>query len=366
MNRRHFLALGGASTLARGLGRLPGCGVALAAAPRAAIAAGDAPLDPAARMLFADAARAPSSHNTQPWRLLPRGGPDWRLQAAAETRLPVVDPAQREQGISLGAFMAALEVAAAAHGRQVEAAPAEADGALDFRIVPGPPDTTRLAALRGRRTLRRGLAACPVDRALLEAQGSPACTVKVLAGNSPAAAQLRAGTLAAAELQDRDEAVWVELAHWVRWREADTARNPTGLTPATMELPPWARLWVEAFYDADDVRAPAFRARALAALRQQCGEGAGWLVLATPGDTAADHHAAGRSLLGVWLVAHRAGLALHPMSQALELPAVRAELGGRLGLGALQGVLRLGRPPAHLPPVSPRWAPERLILTRST
>ncbi len=61
------------------------------------------------------AAKAPSSHNTQPWTF--RVGPDRIELVADRTRaLPVTDPYDRELTISCGAALFNLELAAKAHG----------------------------------------------------------------------------------------------------------------------------------------------------------------------------------------------------------------------------------------------------------
>jgi hypothetical protein len=65
--------------------------------------------------LVADAPRAPSSHNTQPWRFR-LTGTGVELYAERTRALPVNDPNDRELAISCGAALANLTVSAAHHG----------------------------------------------------------------------------------------------------------------------------------------------------------------------------------------------------------------------------------------------------------
>ena len=69
--------------------------------------------------LVGDAVRAPSSHNTQPWRFSADGN-TVQLYADRARALPVNDPDDRELVISCGAALGNLVVSAAHHGWAAE------------------------------------------------------------------------------------------------------------------------------------------------------------------------------------------------------------------------------------------------------
>jgi len=322
---------------------------------------GATPLSPWLDALLQDAARAPSSHNSQPWSLLLQSPKRWQMRLESSRRLEVVDPHCREAWISLGAFYAALETSAVARGLRLDlqgtGSASEGADTADIAIRACSPDTEWLASLRARRCLRRDLSGATVDaRALQIASATDGVVSQFLPLASAEAQAISLHTVEAEVIQQRMEAVWKELADWVRWSASAEQANPTGITPAGMELPLLARLWVAATYGREDVVAPDFRLRSLQSCRQCVNEGAGWWVIATPGDDRDAWLAAGRCLMRVWLASTRMGLALHPMSQALEIPEIRERLAQRLGLGNLQMLIRIGKPPRMLEPVSPRLA----------
>jgi len=343
MNRRHFLRAGASLTAA--------CAVFPAAL--ADVAGTNAP-----RTLLGDAALAPSSHNTQPWRIAIHDARRWTLSPATERALTVVDPQRRELWVSLGAFVAALEVSAAARGLHVESVfTAAPTPHVEIALSPSAVDDTGLAALRQRRTLRKSLGPLGDADALVAACAGPSSTARFFDAGTPGAQTLARATLDANRLQAADDAVWVELSRWIRWRESEARANPTGITPEMMELPWLARRWTEATYAPADVLTPSFRERSTALVEQQVSEGAGWIVFVTDGDGPRDWLRAGTDLMRLWLRGVPLALAIHPMSQALEIPAAREALENTLGIGHIPLLVRVGHRAYPQGRVSPRLAP---------
>ncbi|PPF43141.1 hypothetical protein C5B85_14390 [Pseudoclavibacter sp. AY1F1] len=80
--------------------------------------------------IIADAASAPSAHNTQPWSPRMIGdGAAVELRVSRKRTLPASDPTGRDTLLGLGAWLEAFSVSAAAHGVdfEVEVLPALAD-----------------------------------------------------------------------------------------------------------------------------------------------------------------------------------------------------------------------------------------------
>jgi len=357
MDRRLFIAYG-----------LSSCMVAALAACRSQPLPHPSPVAPARLLpsawqaILTDAARAPSSHNIQPWQLQLDTPTHGQLFPSPSRKQTVTDPASRETWISLGAFTLALEVAAQARGYRLETEWAASTPAqLQITLHPCQAADQWLACLRQRRSLRRNLAPAQVDAKRWSTADGQRSTAFYLPHNTAEADRIAQTTVEASLTQAGDDAVWQELADWIRWREEDARHNPTGITPTSMELPWLAQRWVAAFYGREDVLAPAFRQRSLDLTHSQVQEGAGWLVIATPDDSLQSHYAAGRHLMRCWLAATAQGLALHPMSQALEVEPFRHSLGKDLGSAHLQMLLRVGRPPSYPAPASPRLAPEEFV-----
>ena len=363
MNRRTFLGHGLIAGTSAGLGA---CAV-----PTTAPSANELPpanqtsrLPSALENLLRDAARAPSSHNSQPWRILIQSAQRWCLQRDDSRSLPAVDPRKREAWISLGAFHAALETSARARGMRVDTQNLDiASNTIDIAWSAAPHDTEWLTALRSRRCLRRNLAATPIDTQFLSAASTVmGAECGFIPSGSTEAESIARYTMDAESRQQGVDVIWEELADWIRWNDEATHRHQTGLTPAGMELPYLIRLWVAAWYDRAEVIAPAFRARSLLLCNQQVKEGAGWLLITTPHDDPESWLAAGRCLMRVWLACSRMELALHPMSQSLEVDSLREALGNELSRGYVQMILRIGKPPRLAPPVSPRLDPFKFAM----
>ena len=98
------------------------------------------------RALVVHAVRAPSSHNSQPWRFGVTNGV-LELRADRRRALPVADPQGRELVISCGAALGFLAVAARHFGREA---------AIDLLPDPADPELAGPADARVRMTMIAG------------------------------------------------------------------------------------------------------------------------------------------------------------------------------------------------------------------
>ena len=137
------------------------------------------------------ACRAPSVHNTQPWRWRVIGDARIELQADRRRQLPVSDPSGRNLALSCGAALHHSIVAAQAVGlvAEIELVPSPADEDLLARIHLSPGEATpealeALIALERRCTDRRRFTSWPIPDARLAhlakaASGSGAYAIPV-------------------------------------------------------------------------------------------------------------------------------------------------------------------------------------------
>lgn len=308
-------------------------------------------------ILIGYATRAPSSHNSQPWRFVTAGPSDIRLFADRSRRLPVGDPEGRELTMSCGAALENLVVAARGFGfvARVHAMPDPAwpDLLASVRIEPGdwPTDDELLLfdAIERRHTSRAHFAADPVSPWLVESLVGVASTreaalvpVRDAAGRGMLRALVEEG-----DRQLFADAAWRgELASWIRSpRQSDGMA--LGCVPALL-----ARLTLRAVDVGSAVcaadRALIERAPLLA-------------VIGTADDTPASWLAAGRALERVLLTATRYGLQAGFLNQPVQVAALRTQLGRLVGCRCPQAVLRLGHPASALR-ATPRRAIEDVIV----
>ena len=287
--------------------------------------------------LVVDAAvRAPSVHNTQPWRFtLADSG--LTLRADRHRLLSNLDPDGRQLHLSCGAALMHARLAVRAAGRQPR-----------VRLLPDPDDRDVLAEL----TLGEPAEATPDEVALDAAaavrhtfRGSfrdddlPDGLIRTLrrAAASEGAFvhpvtrredQLVAAALLARadETERQDPAYREELRAWTR--EASGAPDGVPLAPSPLAM--------------DDV----FTLRDFGSGGHgRWGRGGTVLVLATDTDDATAWLQAGQALALVLLELTRAGAAASPLGQVLDLPDSRARLRTLLGLGGYpQMLLRVGLP----------------------
>lgn len=299
--------------------------------------------------LIEAADRAPSSHNTQPWRwVVDPGGPSLDLYADRSRALPHNDPEGRELTISCGAALFALRVAAAhaGLGTWVDVLPdrADRDHLATVRLGGPPgPEADLFPALGERRTHHGRFSRGTIPQAVLDRMDEAARIEG--AGLQPLGLCQRD---AVAELvAEGDRLLWCdrswrhELARWFR-----TRRTGLGLPVSAPALIPTRAV-------VSRVDLGSRRAEVDAAVV----DGAPTvMVLCTHQDDPEAWLRAGQGLMRVLLVATRAGVAAGFENQPCQAsPALRARLAAIVGGLAPQLVVCLGadetrgRPTPRLP-----------------
>ena len=303
----------------------------------------------------AEAVRAPSSHNTQPW-LFERADDGLRLYADRTRALPVNDPEDRELTMSCGAALLTLRVAVAGQGAGTEVTllPEGDDSDLLATVaVGGAADPARAAlapAIAARHTHRGDFEAAPVEAEIVqrlaaaaEAEGAHLAAVE---GDSLRAAL--ADLVAEGDATQWADPRWRrELAMWMHPR-----RMGDGLAMPGVAVPV-ARFAVRHFDMGDRIGAQdAERARAAPCLA----------VLGTEGDTPRDWLRAGMALARVLLVAAEAGLQAGYLNQPLQIAALRPRVQTLVrDAGLPQSVLRLGLPDGP-PSATPRRPADEILV----
>lgn len=302
--------------------------------------AGPAPPPELLRELLSAAVAAPSMHNTQPWRFRIReAGRVIELHADPDRMLPVGDPEGRAAHIACGAALLNLRIAAAAAGWEPRVARLPDPGAplrlADVTLVPGHEATSwdreLRAAIPVRRTNREpfsGRAVPPGIRADIAEAAREEGAVLYFPGHDEAARLLHLAA-DAERAQLADPAYRDELIRWAggyRDREGIPDRalgpvSPEGSEPVREFAPG---------------RPPGLHRYAwfeehpqLAVLSDRATGPYGWLT-------------AGQALERAWLTATSRGIAVSPLTQALETSAAWLVRDVRRSGEHPQMILRLG------------------------
>lgn len=285
------------------------------------------------------AVRAPSLHNSQPWRFKLRGD-TVEVRADTARALAVADPTGWGLRLSCGAATYNLRLAFAVGGTPVELEwlPEPTDRDLLAVLRPGParpptPLEHRLfRAIPQRRSNRLPFRNDPVPPAarvaMLEAARAESAWLELVSGTAPVAAVAEIAQ-AANRVLSRDPGYAAEIAAWTRHGPADLDGVPAaagGPSPEPTDLLPR-----RSFSDIARTPGTEYEREPLVA------------VLGTGGDLPVDQLVAGYALQRVLLTITDLGLASSMFSQPIEVAPAREQLRIALGrFGCPQMVLRVG------------------------
>ncbi|KPF77839.1 twin-arginine translocation pathway signal protein [Brevundimonas sp. AAP58] len=373
MKRRQFLALaGGGVVLAAGGGAAAWL---TTRTPERALA----PWKAAAESEYADARLhalsyailAPNPHNRQPWIADVRTPGEVTLRVDTGRMLPHTDPFNRQITIGLGCFLELMTMAAAERGVGVtlDLFP---DGEDPERLTtdrvavarfgqPGSarPDPLFAHALDRRSNKEPYDTTRPVDPALL-------ARVLAAARTTPAAGsvdeesirELRALTHEALRIEIETPRTYGESVDLFRIGRAEVERNPDGIDFTGPLFDTLGAVGVMNRRALADPESQMFK-QGLAAVFANTDTAMGhlWMVTADNGRTT--QITAGRDWVRLNLAATREGLAMQPLSQALQEFAEMKPLYDRVHArlapqgGVVQMLARVGYGPRTAP--SPRW-----------
>lgn len=304
--------------------------------------------------VVAAATRAPSIHNTQPWRFVARGDA-LEVHLDRERALPVLDPTGRQQIISCGVAVELALVALRGAGHEARAEslpdPADPDHLATVRAgAPGQPPAGNRAlveAITDRHTVRapfqpRSVPAEVVDRLRAESEALGVWLKPITESEEEVATVF---LISRAEEMERDDPAYLEeLQRWMRTDPSAVDGVPLEAVPSE---DPASRPsnWLIRDFVAGTREQQLFRRAGQPDAPPPAVERPTVILLGTNSDDRPAWLAAGRALGRVLLTATAAGLAASPLTQALDWPATRTRLRTRLSLvGYPQMMLRMGYP----------------------
>jgi nitroreductase len=313
------------------------------------------------------AVRAPSIHNTQPWRFRLADG-RIELYADRSRQLTIVDPGGRALLVSCGGALLLARIALQNAGFTVSTQhipdPENRDHLATLTITgtsePTEQTAAMVAAAARRRTDRRPFTKQPLDEQTVAELDTAAVAegaiLQQVTGRGDRL-DLIVAVGRADEIEAADPQYQAEMRHW--------SGRPAG---AVDGVPVTAVPHLEG--RRSDVELRDFEVATPGTLPASASdqvERAAMFLLATDGDGPADRLRAGEALTHVLLTATRLGLSVSPYTQPLEIPGTMGLLHRILGgYGQPQIVLRVGWPvPGEpLPPTGRRPVDEVIDQSR--
>lgn len=323
--------------------------------------------------LLEAASRAPSAHNTQPWRLRWQDN-ELQVCVAEHRMLRVADPEGFDTLHAIGAMLENLLLTLRQLGFEGEYQVAddwnlsEPVVLLRWRARPGfKPDSKLYRMIPIRHTSRLPYLQEPIPpRVLEQIREAAACPTKLYLLTDPTAIdEIRslAAIFGAQALQNQNYAA--ELFRWIRFSRRDAGWYRDGLNAECMG---WNR--IESSF-AKKLLAPAIASR-LAKFwwsrwmytntAQQAPFSPALCLLVTEDCTFAGHVNAGRDLQRVWLTAAANGLSTHPLGAVVDDSTARQRAFKLFGVTAREvhvNLFRLGTPPPTAR--SPRLPADELL-----
>lgn len=291
------------------------------------------------------ATRAPSIHNSQPWRWLV-GTQTLHLYADLDRHLPNTDPDSRDLLLSCGAGLHHAVAALAALGWDCKVNrlpnPAEPDHLAAIEVYPQPAselDVALAAAIPKRRTDRRVYSDWQVPHSDVALMGARAARIGVMLRQVASLPNLQQIVARAVWQHVKDFDYLSELSTW-SGRHAAVAGVPARSTPKSyLGAPLPGRFFAGPALAQPDV-SPADDAAVV-------------LALGTKDDSPLARLRAGEATSMVLLTATAAGLASCPVSEPLEIAETRAAVMADVfgDSGYPQMLLRIGWAPINADPL---------------
>jgi hypothetical protein len=294
------------------------------------------------------ASRAPSIHNSQPWRWRV-GTQSLHLYADPDRHLPNTDPDSRDLLLSCGAALHHAVVSLAAMGWQAKInrypdplQPSHLAAIEVYRHPTSELDVVLAASIPRRRTDRRHYAWWPVPAADITLMGSRTARAGVMLRQVESLPKLQSIVAQAVWQHATDQDYLTELATW-SGRYASDSGVPARNTPPS---DPKSSIPGRLFAGAALAQPPDTEA---------ADDGAVVLALGTKDDSRLARLRAGEATSLVLLTATALGLSSCPVTEPLEIAetreAVRADVFGAEGYP--QMLLRVGWAPVNADPLPP-------------
>lgn len=379
MNRRQLLKVGGASILVAGAGL---GGFAATRTPTKALAPwhDDAHAFEDARLrALSYAILSPNPHNRQPWLATLVGEDEIVLTCELARRLPATDPFDRQTTIGLGCFLEMLSLAAAQegiHARITYFPEGQPVPRLDKRPVAHIkfdreaavlPDPLFRFAEQRRSNKKPYDLSWPIEQGSLRRLTSGARqSVQVGGTIEPASVvALRDLSWRAHEIESYTPRTLQESIDLMRIGKAEIEENPDGIDLGGFAMELFAGLGFVDREQMADQHSTAFK-QGLDMYHDLMHSAMGHVWITTPDNSRRSQLEAGREWLRLNLRATERGIAIHPISQALqeyqEMKPLYSEIHEKLKVevpNRIQMFARIGYGPTVDP--SPRWPVESRI-----
>lgn len=318
-----------------------------------------ASLSPVFQSILHSAATAPSLYNSQPWRVALQSHDLWHLGLDPDRLLPVTDPGAEGALLALGAFLENLIIAAGAAGYQVDAdVPVGGDPTrpdlIRVRLRRGERIAYPMQRLRQRRVVKAGYLPRELTRqdAFTIEQGGEG--VRLISRGERSAKEIADLVTSATESALREDTWIEEFSEWVRFTDEEAELRLDGLSRTALEYEVLKAWYWRRFSQPADLFSRTFREGRLGMAHELAGEGGGWLVIGSGGDSVPEILMAGRRIQQLFLQIRERGIAFHPAGDVLARSDLRRGIMQAGSMRYPRMLLRIGYVNSYPEPVTLR------------
>jgi hypothetical protein len=314
------------------------------------------------------ASLAPSGHNAQPWLIKYEKPYHWIVSNDKSKWLPAVDPTQRETILSIGAFIQNLEYAASHRGYTCQfnlvAMNNQAENIVEVKLIKANNTLNYdVRKIKSRRTIRSNYLSIPLKKDDLDYLTKEETDfIHFIPNTAKEHTWLNEKTIEANRIQTYRDAAQSELADWIRFSSKDAEQHSDGLTLASMEIKGFSAWILRNFYSKSNVMKKDFREKSLDTVKKQVSQSAGWLIITSKENSVGALLETGKRFQRLLLKIRERNIAIHPMTQILEEPAINKTINQSIGIkDNIQFVLRVGYVKDYPEPVSLRRSVEAFM-----
>lgn len=295
------------------------------------------------------ASLAPSSHNTQPWRVKVISELEFIVQSDPKRWLPKVDPENRESLLSIGAFWENLEQAAFAFGFKIKTEilatnPKNID-ILKVKLVRYLPQKSNgLEFVKTRTTNRKPYK--KKDLLPLHSKGLKKLLPDHLTyfpRETKEGKWIAKSLIEANKKQTFNDEKQKELAEWLRFSRSEVERKKDGITPEMLGVFSVTKFFWYIFINRKTVLSWSFRNRGVKNVKNQVNNCAGFIAITSDDLSVSSLLHTGKEFESLALKCTEYGISIHPMSQLMEESPWKVQTAELLGLSKpVQFILRVG------------------------
>jgi hypothetical protein len=293
---------------------------------------------------------APSSHNTQPWKVKLEGN---RLKVFGdfERRLRIVDPNNREFLLSISAFIETIDLAAVAMGNQLKIEPfldsISADKELFSVEVKGSnlsSTNATLSLIENRFTDRKNYNFGEItDKHISNLQDLDRENVHYFSSNSPSGKLISELQIEAFTKQSNDKSKQLELSDWLRFDKDQKEKLGDGLFPEMLGLNGLPKFVWYSFFNKKSAVGSSFINQGIKSAVEQIKHTSGFLVITSNSRESISIYESGRLYQKTLLKCTELSIRNHTISQILEEVPMKDQIGDNLELKKpIQFIIRLG------------------------